>query len=278
MTVTYVGESPSDSRAMNELGLRSYTRGFWLTTTSKSEGPYTVGSHGSLPQIGDAHNEDSSAYCRRLTVERAAGWRLWKVVAEYSSEFELSPTPTSDPAIITWNTEQFQRVAYTDKNGHAILNSAGDWFDPPAMIDDSRRIVTVQKNLAAVPTWILTYQDAVNSDIFSVGGVSIAIGQAKMQSIAVSKVQSRNTTTFYQVTFTMHLQKSGWLLSILDAGYRFKSGTKRYNIVNDDFTLPTTPVPLNGSGDVLSNPTPATAVYRDFSVYETKAFSTLPLT
>lgn len=278
MAVTYVGESPADSRAMNDLGVRSYTRGFWLTTSSRSDGAYAVGSHGSLPRIGDVHNEDSSAYCRRLTVERSAGWRLWKVVAEYSSEFELNTTPTSDPAIITWNTEQFQKVAYTDKNGDAILNSAGDWFDPPAMIDDSRRIVTVQKNLASVPSWILSYQDAVNNDTFSVGGFSVAIGQAKMQSIAVSKVQSRNSITFYQMTFTMHLQKNGWLLSILDAGFRFKSGTSRYNIVNTDFTLPTTPVPLDGSGDVLDNPTPATAVFRDFTVYETKAFSSLPLT
>lgn len=278
MTVTYIGESPLDSEAVNDLGVRSYTRGFWLSTTSKTEGPYTVGSNGSLPVIGSVHPEDSTAYCRRLSVKRAAGWRLWKVVAEYSNEYALNTTATSDPAIITWSTEQFQKPAVFDTSGDAILNSAGDYFDPPAMIDDSRRIVTVQKNVAAVPSWLLTYQDAVNNDTFSVGGVSIAIGQAKMQSVSVSSQQVRGATTFYQVTFTMHFQKNGWKLSLLDAGYRRKDGTQRKIITNSDGTLPTMPVPLDGSGAVLSNPTPATAVYREFTVYETKAFSSLPLT
>lgn len=278
MTVTYLSESASDRRAINELGVRSYTRGFWLTTTSQSEGPYTVGSHASLPDIGSAHPEDSSAWCRRLSVECVAGWRLWKVIAEYSSEYELNTTPTSDPAIITWSTEQFQKPAEFDASGNAVVNSAGDKFDPPALMDDSRRIVTVQKNMSAVPTWILTYQDAVNNDTFSVGGVSIAIGQAKMQSVNVSVRKTRNLTNFYEVTFTMHLQKDGWVLSIVDAGYRKKVGTGREIITNTDKTLPTTPVALDGSGGVLANPTAATIVYRDFTVYETKAFSSLPLT
>jgi hypothetical protein len=76
----------------------------------------------------------------------------------------------------------------------------------------------------------------------------------------------------------MHFQKNGWKLSLLDAGYRRKDGTQRKIITNSDGTLPTMPVPLDGSGAVLSNPTPATAVYREFTVYETKAFSSLPLT
>lgn len=278
MTVTYVGESPTDSRAVNDLGVRSYTRGFWLTTTSRTEGPFAVGSNASLPDIGSAHPEDSSAWCRRLSVERVAGWRLWKVVAEYSSEFELNTTPTSDPAIITWSTEQFQKPAEFDASGNAVVNSAGDKFDPPALMDDSRRIVTVQKNMSAVPTWILTYQDAVNNDTFSVGGVSVAIGQAKMQSVNVSVRKTRNGTNFYEVSFTMHLQKAGWVLSIVDAGYRKKVGTGREIITNTDKTLPMTPVALDGSGGVLADPTAATIVYREFTVYETKAFSSLPLT
>lgn len=280
MTVTYIGESPSDAEGTNDFGIRRYTRGFWLSSNSRSDGPYAVGSNGSLPLIGSAHNEDSSAWCRRLTVKRAGGWRLWKVVAEYSSEFEMSTTATSDPAIITWSTEQFQKVAEFDTSGDAIVNSAGDYFDPPAMIDDSRRIVTVQKNLAAVPSWLLTYQDAVNNDTFSVGGVSIAIGQAKMQAVSITQELIRGATTFFQVTFTMHIQKNGWKLSILDAGFRRKDGLgKMYKITSDgDETTPGQPVLLDGSGDVLDNPTPSTAVFREFTVYETKAFSSLPLT
>jgi hypothetical protein len=149
------------------------------------------------------------------------------------------------------------------------------------MIDDSRRVVTVQKNLTAVPTWILDYQDAVNNDAFSVDGVSIAIGQAKMQLVTVGPVQERNGTLFRQVNFQIQFQRDGWAVDILDAGFREKDpadSTKRIAITLDDGTDPSTPVLLNGSGSKLDDPTPATAQFITFSAYKERAFSSLPLT
>lgn len=280
MTVVYLGEEPEGRSGTNRLGVRSYQRVFNLETTLQSEGAFAVGSNASLPDIGSVHPEDSTAFCTDLDVRCVKGWKVWQVTATYSSEFTLSTTPTSDPAIIRWDSEQFQKPAVFDKNGDAILNSAGDFFDPPLMVDDSRRIVTVTKNLSSVPSWILTYQDAVNNASFTVDGVTVGTGLAKMQRVSVSEVQSRNGTNFRTVEFTIHLQKSGWLLEPLDAGFREKGarpGT-RVNILNDDKTLPSTPVPLDGTGFVLEDPTPATAVYGSFAYYETKDFSVLPLT
>lgn len=278
MTVNYQGEDPEDRSARNELGVRTYTRGFWLETTDQSDTAYDVGSHGSLPVIGSTFPDDSSAWCRSLDVQCVKGWKVWKVTANYSSELELNTTATSDPAIITWDSEQFQKPAVVDTSGNGITNSAGDPFLPPEMMDDSRRIVTVRKNLAAVPSWILTYQDAVNSDSFTVDGVTIGIGKAKMQRVSVSEVQRRGSTTFRTVEFQIHLQKDGWLLNVLDQGFRELDGTDRKHILNKDKTRITTPVLLDGSGARLSNPTSASAVYLSYTVYTTLAFSSLPLT
>jgi len=278
MSVIFKEEIGSGRKATNSKGMRSYSRQFRLETTSRSDGPYAVGSDTNLPAIGATHPEDSGAWCTTLSVENTEDWKGWTVTAEYSSERELSETPTSDPVFITWNSEQFQRPAIVDQTGNAIVNSAGDPFDPPYMMDDSRRVVTVTKNLTTVPTWILTYQDAVNSDTFTVDGVSIAAGKAKMQAVTVSEVQTRNGVAFRTVVFSIHLEKNGWLLEPLDAGFRENIAGVISNIRNDgDDELPAAPVPLNGSGAVLSNPTPATAVYGSFTVYETKAFSSLPL-
>jgi hypothetical protein len=280
MTITYKGEIPAGRQGRNSLGIRTYQRQFRLVTDSRSDGPYAIGSNASLPSIGSVHPEDSSAWCRELTVDNDEPYTGWIVTANYSSERELSETPTSDPAFITWDSEQFQKPAIQDKDGDAVVNSAGDFFDPPAMMDDSRRVVTVQKNLTTVPAWILDYQDAVNSDSFSVDGVTIAIGTAKMQRVSVGAEDIRNGTTFRQVTFTMHLQRDGWDMQILDAGFRRidpGDSTKRIAISLDDGTEPTTPALLNGSGGLLSNPTPANAVFKTFSVYKTRTFSSLPL-
>ncbi len=278
MTVTYLGESHGP--ATNAKGSRSYTRTFRLKTSAQTERAYHVGSHASLPVIGEVHPDDAGAWCTTLSVDPSDPWKGWTVTAEYSTERELAEDPTDDPADITWGYEQFQKPAITNYAGEAILNSAGDPFDPAIMIDDSRPYVTISKNLSSVPVWIMTYQDAVNSSSFVVDGVTVGAGLAKMQNITVTRPQSRNGTSFRTVTFSIHLQKQGWLSKQLDAGFReiAYSGQLK-NIRNgDDDELPAAPVPLNGSGQALEPPSPATAQYRIDTVYETKDFSALPLT
>jgi hypothetical protein len=278
MTITYLGDNHGP--ATNTKGQRSYTRTFKLTTSAKTERAYHVGSHASLPVIGEVHPDDAGAWCTTLQVDPSDPWKGWTVTAEYSTERELAETPTDDPAEITWGYEQFQKPAITNYAGQAILNSAGDPFDPPIMIDDSRPHVTISKNLASVPVWIFTYQDAINSGSFTVDGITVAAGLAKMQNITITRGQSRNGTSFRTVTFSIHLQKQGWSSKQLDAGFRqIGSGGARENIRNGiDDELPAAPVPLDGAGVALDDPDPATAVYRTDVVYEAKDFSALPLT
>lgn len=279
MAVEYIGEDPSGRSAQNTKGARTYVRKFKLRTTSQTDGPFAVGSNASLPIIGNAHPEDANAFCIGLQVENTNPWAGWTVTANYSDERTIDDTPTDDAASISWGSEQFQKPAVFDLSGKLIVNSAGDPFDPPAMMDDSRRVVTVEKNLTVVPSWILDYQDAVNSDVFSVDGISIGVGRAKMQNVTVSPRQRRNGTTFRTVTFTIHLQRDGWLLDILDAGFREKVSGGRRNIKNNgDGESPTAPVPLDGNGQPIDDPTPTNCVFLQFAVYKTRAFSSLPLT
>ena len=279
MAVEYIGEDPSGRSAQNTKGARTYVRKFKLRTTTQADGPYAVGSNASLPIIGNTHPEDANAFCVSLQVENTAPWAGWTVTANYSDERTIDDTPTDDAASISWGSEQFQKPAVFDLAGKLIVNSAGDPFDPPAMMDDSRRVVTVEKNLAVVPTWILDYQDAVNNDSFTVDGVTIGIGKAKMQNVTVSPRQRRNGTIFRTVTFTIHLQRDGWLLDILDAGFREKVSGGRRNIKNNgDGEAPTAPVPLDGNGQPIDDPTPTNCVFLQFSVYKTRPFSSLPLT
>ena len=280
MAVTYVGELSEGRRAQNDRGVRTYTRVFRLTTSSQSDNAFTVGSNGSLPVIGNTFPSDGNAYCTNLDVQCIRGWRIWDVTATYSTERVLNTVPTSDPTYITWDTEQFQKPATQDKDGKGVVNSAGDPFIPAEQMDDSRRIVTVQKNLTAVPSWILSYQDAVNSDAFTVDGYSIAIGEAKMQRVSVGPPEIRNGTTFRQVTFVIALRRDGWAYKILDQGFNEKDAadaTKRKPIyINGQ--LPSSPVLLDGTGKAQTDPKTANAVYLTFNVYKQQAFSSLPLT
>lgn len=276
MTVTYLGEITGSRTGSNTLGVRSYSRSFRLSTSTQSEGVYSVGSHSSLPAIGSVYPDDSSAWCRSLEVNNSDPWKGWTVTAAYSSEQELKENPTEDPAKITVSTEQFQKVAEEDINGYGIVNSAGDIFDPPHMMDDSRRVITVTKNILTAPLWLLDYADVVNNDTFTVLGITYAVGVAKIQRISISGTQVRGAFNFLSMQIDIHLRREGWLLEPLDIGFRYLSGVYRKNIVSDDGLPVTTPVMLNGSGLVLSNPTTSTAVYRSFTIYKTNTFSVIP--
>lgn len=278
MSTTLKEEILSGRTARNSKGARTYTRKFRVISNDKNDGPFEVGSTSGLPLIGDPHPEDANAFCIDLVPENTEPYAGWTVSAAYSDERQIDNDPTNDEAEISWGSEQFQKVAVFDLSGNLILNSAGDPFDPPAMMDDSRRVVTVSKNLAVVPSWILDYQDAVNNDTFTIDGLSIGVGKAKMQSVTVGPKQRRNSTVFRIVNFTIHLQRDGWLLDILDAGFRRIVSGGRENIRNQDGELITAPVPLNGAGQPIANPTVSNCVFRSFSVYKTRAFSSLPLT
>lgn len=279
MTVTYIGPLPDGETATNELGVRKYTRQFQLKTSSHTEGPYTVGSNASLPKIGSVHYEDSGAWCRSLTVARAGAKDKfnWVVTANYDSSFELTENPLSQPAQISWDGENFEEIAIFDRDGKAVLNSAGDPFEN-LFRERTRRVINVMKNVAAVPTWIITSEDAVNSSSFVIDGFTVPTGKAKLSAPRLGPWQKRNAYTYREMTMTIKLNKDGWAAQPLDAGFRFKSGTDRKVITNTDGTLPTSPVCLNGSGAVLANPSPVNAVFGSFNLYPALDFNTLPLT
>jgi hypothetical protein len=278
MSVIFKEESGRGRSATNDKGARTYSRTFLLEATSQSDGPYAVGSNASLPKIGSPHPEDSDAYCVRLRIDNSNPWKGWTAIAEYSDERVITENPLDDGVQIDWGSEQFQRPAVFDINGSAIVNSAGDPFDPQLMMDDSRRVVTVEANLPFVPTWILDYQDAVNSDTFNIDGIIVAAGCAKIQSVTVGPVKRRNGIAYRIVRLVIHLQRDGWLLASQDIGFREIAYGGVQNIKNPvDEELPGAPVPLDGAGVSQSNPTAASGVILSFTVYKTRAFASLPL-
>ena len=285
MTITYLGEDPAGRTANNTKGVRSYTRVFKFKTTDKNDTAWDIGSHASSPRIGDVFYD---AWCQSITVTNTSPFAGWTVTAEYSSERELATDPTNDPAVIVVNTEQFQKVAETNISGDSVCNSAGDPFDPPYMMDDSRRVISISKNMSGHPSWILSYADVVNSDSFVVKGVTYAVGVGKVQRVSIGETQTRNGVPFVVVTLEIHCQRDGWILRPLDAGFRQLAwdGLTRINIYNPASSgdtnggeeRVTAPVPLNGAGQALANPTSATAVYGAYTIYTTAVFSALPLT
>lgn len=283
MSITFLGDDKDTERTLvvDEKGLGTVTRGY-LFSTSTVTSEFAIYAHASCPKRGNTHPEDPTFFVKTVTISNYAPFAGWKAVVTYSNEREIRDNPLDEPARISWDGEEFQKPAVKDKNGDAILNSAGDPYDPPVMVDDTRIAATITKNVASVPEWWLSYKDAVNSDAFVLDGLPIPEGVAKLKRQSISEMQTQNDVDYYTVTLVMHFNEDGWKATPLDAGFRrIYSGTSRELITleNEDGEkeYPPAPVPLDGSGVELADPTPDTAIYREHEVYNKKPFSVLPI-
>ena len=102
--------------------------------------------HPNSPRLRVASNEP----------RRREGTLLWDITVQYSAELqerEEDENPLARPAKISWSAAMYQRATLFDADGKPIRNAAGDLFDPQE-VEDERWVISVKKNVAAVPKWI----------------------------------------------------------------------------------------------------------------------------
>lgn len=282
----------------------TYIRTFRMQTSLNADDSKTILDYASSPKIGSAHNSHAAAKCisRSASPVSDETKKHWLLVARYSTEWDIDENPLDDPSKTQWSTESYQVPVAEDIHGGAIVNSAGDPFDPPGEKDDSRWTSVTRKNVAnSVPAWIFAYQDGVNSDSYTIDGKIIAAGEGKVSAIHLSEPQERNEIAYRVLTVTIHYRGEGddagsdgygsgsggdeiepWDLSLLDAGMRDLSaggsgsadcGGLRKILSECDREPVDAPVPLDGEGVALDDPTPDNAVFLQFEVYRKRLFS-----
>lgn len=311
LTWSAINDGRGGEETFQENGTTIMTRSKqWRVSTGVSTtDDVTIMADAGAPKIGSAHPNHANCKCiRRSCRPESPGQKLhWIFTAEYSTRWpNLAENPLNDPAVTEWTTETFQRPIWKTIAGEAIVNSAGDPYDPPPEKDDSRWVSVTKKNIAnAVPDWIFSYQDAVNSDAFTIDGESIAAGRAKISAIHLGDTQERNSIQYRTVTVTIHYRGENealgsgsgsygsgsggdeidpWDLDILDAGLRewvpsassglYTESLRKIRSGADGLPV-TAPVPLDGEGHKLEDPTPDTEVFLQFKVYRDKSFAAI---
>lgn len=277
--------------------VRQYTRVFRVVTDDNTDDATDVLDFGDIPDEGTVHNKDSAAWLqRRRARNESFSKKVWLVTLNYSTERELAVDPLNDPIQIAWDTESFQSVVFKDIYGNGILNSAGDLYDPLPEKDDGRWTVSTVKNVAAVPSWLLEYRQAVNNAPFTIDGVTVGTRRGKVQSIGISPAQRRNDISFRVVSMRLQLKDEEWDLDLLDYGFNEKgtgsgggcggsgcgpgSGCgsgQRKKIYLCGCEEPTAPVLLDGLGAALCDANVYNAVFRTHRIYNEKDFSVLPI-
>lgn len=239
-----------------------------------------------LPIEGSPYPGYPFASCRTVGCDRIKGGQ-YRFRADYSDagstdRAQTNENPLLDLPKISATAGMISMARHRDMNGYAILNSAGD---PIIDTVESNFIgFAISANVESVPSRVLQLRDTRNDGPIVVGGLPIAHAAARIILPAnwISEQQARNDIAYRVFSFELHLDENDFHNGYpLDAGYRQliendELETIRVAIVNEDGSEPGQPVPLDGSGKVLIDPTPESSVHRETERYPLADYSWLP--
>jgi hypothetical protein len=266
---------------------RTYKRTFRVVTDNPNRGPIAVRSTlpvgiGSRYLNGDSSEFDNGAFVNKISVEtEAEDGMSWICAVEYGpwDPTQRPENPLDHPLEIEGGFSPYERIVDRDQDGNAVVNTAGDPFDPPVTMEDPRPVLTIARNEPAID-WSLVYRyrNAVNSDSFW----GADPGQVKVSRISPRRVWdqylSANELTpggfYWAITYEFEFNPDGWHSKILSQGMRQLVGGVQKPITIGGSAI-TSPALLDESGALLA--VGADPVFIEFTIYPELPYATFNL-
>jgi hypothetical protein len=261
---------------------RDYQREFIVLMDALTDGSIQVSVAPGIPRLFDLFidtdgTRDLGARCYDVRAKQDADdpYR-WHVTAKYTSGdrsrySKFSPergdergsdaNPLQRPPIVIWGQQKVQRVLEFDmsqqavgQNGQPVLNSAGDPFDPPVVVEDTYPTLTYIRNEGTFDPGVpIAYKDAINNDVF-LGAPQYC---SKVDGIT-ARSNVENNLQYFEVTYQFSFRRwnppveKGWLSQILDRGFYEIDANGNKKRIKDGFAQDiVTPFPLDGKGGKL---------------------------
>ena len=290
----------ADRKGTDKNKVRTYNRTFVVITDDPVVGSKQVLEAPNIPQIGEAYihgsDIDMNAQCEEISATQIDGTRLyWKVEATFTTDKkgETTDDPLDQPPDITVSGQKFSKIYEKGWRGVGqstdsystqvpIVNSCGERFDHGVDGDDTRIVVTYQRNYRWFDlrrAWL--YRDAVNIDSFLLLGVEVPPSFAKIGGFGGRRLTDKALKPYWQVSVEIHVDESGWRRVLLDAGLNQISLTtgKLISQQTDDGQPISVERPLDGFGIPLSQSAISANqfVYYTFKLYRELPFAPLML-
>lgn len=280
---TVVAEVPgSDACSEDSEGVRELTRVFRVKCES-GEYAYSALRATGIPARFEVHPEDSQsvAYkgsCRSQGDER--GYYL--VTITYSNKHKEDVT--LERPDVSWEDEEYEKVADKDINGDAILNAAGDRYEEPVTFSDSRPVLKHSRNEQFFDQLqAYRYNRSINSDTF----YGAAPGTMRVKITA--QQMWRDDIEYWRVTYLFRYNPDGWQPEVLEQGLYQKSDigtpgspvylktpcTVKGKSVNDSDPVSYS-VPIDADGKQIDpDDLPTSAVYTQWEVLQSLPYLAL---
>jgi hypothetical protein len=292
MAITEVTQLPDQATGgWDELWRRTYTRTFQVECSSQGDNEITIRSAVDvngvplIPPVGTAFNEfhltswvtgaaisvkgakplDLGAFVQKHAYSRSHARQNtssanWTVTVEWGPyDASLFPSdPTLWPITIEFGGNRFEQVIWADvTTGNPIVNSAGRRFEEPCLADNSRVTFTVTRNELIDPfglTLASTFNDTLNSLTWN----GFPPKTAKMGIITADGPywDSNNQVWYYKVKYPIEVTRTDWKHHPIDQGFSSIVSGNLVRAKTFDGQDSAEPVPLNGSGAILTSGPP----------------------
>jgi hypothetical protein len=238
-----------------------------------------LGTEESIPETGDPHPSGYLRVKSKSAVRTKESPFCFLVTVNWGS---TSESPVQFPTGAKWNVEisvdgvEYSQPAYKDVNGAALVNSAGDPFDPPLEQTYYDEEITVSFNTRTVDaSAIESARGKTNSASFSftVAGLSRTFATKTLKLVKASySTVYENNDSYWKVSYVFRHRVDTWTRTVLDQGYNaWDSVASKLVIIKDKNGDPVnTPAMLDSDGAVTD-----TAHFLDFQMEGTASFSTL---
>jgi len=225
MTILYVKEVPGRRVSVTRENVRNATRKFRVRSDVQNESTFAIRTHTEIPKPWSLHPTEPFCFADVPQITQRKTKYHWDVEVDYTSEIdgeEQPKNPLQRRAEIDWTSQAFTRIAFRDRKGKPILNTAGD---PPEggglPVEDSFWVIAVEKNVPRVPKKIVTenYASAVNQETVHIDGVEFKPNTLKAAAIRISRQKREEGIRFRTMTVEYHTRPETWTQTMLNRGF-----------------------------------------------------------
>lgn len=215
-----------------------HTTGTTLPTTTDPQAIKTICDM-VLGAVGTKSFFNSYIESKEATLQLDKNWEVVVNLVDASRMGpETSANPLSQPARYSYAFEPLQKAldkcygikynaiptTWYDAPTENVVNTAGDWFDPPLQADAYLLTITVVKNQSSLPTNINLKVGCINDAAITIDGVTYPIYSVLFRFSSedayyttADGIQNRYYVNTYQYTYNQDL----WIRQILNAGLAY---------------------------------------------------------
>lgn len=234
--------------------------------------------------IGDAHPSNEMVFLRVLTPQATDSRLVWRVIGSYlqSTGFSPSNSPLDELPTISWSSNTYTIAATQDNAEDAVVNSAGQAFDPPLTSERHTLLATIGYNTEDYdPADAIEFIGSVNGEDTVVGNLTVKKRMAKIvqldaEQLRFNGVEYFSVTVKVEILFEEWVDGQGWDRRVLDQGIYGLDNDDLVRLRTDDGQEATEPLLLDGEGKRLAS-TSDDPVFLTFKIAKEKDFSTLEL-